>query len=61
MDQIRQIVKRDGRTVDFNVDKIADAIYRNLVKECFSEIFALQQILNKENSLYGKGLHKKYS
>ncbi len=28
MDQIRQIVKRDGRTVDFNVDKIADAIYR---------------------------------
>ena len=28
MDQIRQIVKRDGRTVDFNVDKIADAIYK---------------------------------
>ena len=28
MDQIRQIVKRDGRTVDFNIDKIADAIYK---------------------------------
>ena len=28
MDQIRQIIKRDGRTVDFNVDKIADAIYK---------------------------------
>lgn len=28
MDQIKQIIKRDGRTVDFNVDKIADAIYK---------------------------------
>lgn len=28
MDQIRQIVKRDGRTVDFNIDKITEAIYR---------------------------------
>ena len=26
MEQIRKIIKRDGRTVDFNVDKIADAI-----------------------------------
>ena len=28
MEQIRKIIKRDGRTVDFNVDKIADAIYK---------------------------------
>jgi ribonucleoside-triphosphate reductase (formate) len=28
MDQIKQIIKRDGRTVDFNVEKIADAIYK---------------------------------
>ncbi len=27
MEQIKQIIKRDGRTVDFDVDKIADAIY----------------------------------
>ena len=28
MEQIRQIIKRDGRTVEFNVDKIAEAIYK---------------------------------
>lgn len=28
MEQIKKIIKRDGRTVDFNVDKIADAIYK---------------------------------
>ena len=28
MEQIKQIIKRDGRTVDFDVDKIADAIYK---------------------------------
>jgi len=28
MEQIKQIIKRDGRTVDFNVEKIADAIYK---------------------------------
>lgn len=28
MDEIRCIKKRDGRTVDFNIKKIADAIYR---------------------------------
>lgn len=28
MESIRKIVKRDGRTVDFNVDKIADAIFK---------------------------------
>ena len=28
MEQIRKIIKRDGRTVDFNVDKIANAIYK---------------------------------
>ena len=28
MDSIKKIVKRDGRTVDFHVDKIADAILK---------------------------------
>ena len=28
MESIRKIVKRDGRTVDFDVSKIADAIFR---------------------------------
>ena len=28
MEQIKQIIKRDGRTVDFDIDKIADAIYK---------------------------------
>ena len=28
MDSIKKITKRDGRTVDFNVDKIADAIFK---------------------------------
>ena len=28
MDCIRQIVKRDGRTVPFDVNKIADAIFK---------------------------------
>ena len=28
MDGIRTIVKRDGRTVEFNIDKIANAIYK---------------------------------
>lgn len=28
MEQIKQIIKRDGRTVDFNVEKIANAIYK---------------------------------
>lgn len=28
MEQIKKIIKRDGRTVDFDIDKIADAIYR---------------------------------
>lgn len=28
MDQIKQIIKRDGRTVDFDIDKITDAIYK---------------------------------
>ena len=28
MTSIKKIIKRDGRTVDFNVDKIADAIYK---------------------------------
>lgn len=28
MSQIKQIIKRDGRTVDFDVDKITDAIYK---------------------------------
>ncbi len=28
MDQIRQIIKRDGRTVDFDIDKITEAIYK---------------------------------
>lgn len=28
MEQIKRIIKRDGRTVDFDVDKIADAIYK---------------------------------
>ncbi|MCQ2546523.1 MAG: anaerobic ribonucleoside triphosphate reductase [Clostridia bacterium] len=28
MSDIRQIIKRDGRTVDFNIDKISDAIYK---------------------------------
>ena len=28
MEQIKQIIKRDGRTVDFDIDKIEDAIYK---------------------------------
>lgn len=28
MSQIKQIIKRDGRTVDFDIDKITDAIYK---------------------------------
>ena len=28
MDSIKKIIKRDGRMVDFNVDKIADAIFK---------------------------------
>ncbi len=28
MEQIKQIIKRDGRTVDFDIEKIADAIYK---------------------------------
>lgn len=28
MEQIKKIIKRDGRTVDFDIDKIADAIYK---------------------------------
>ena len=28
MDSIKKIIKRDGRTVDFDVNKIADAIYK---------------------------------
>ena len=28
MDSIKKIVKRDGRTVDFDVNKIADAIFK---------------------------------
>ena len=28
MDSIRQIIKRDGRTVPFDVNKIADAIFK---------------------------------
>ena len=28
MEQIRQIIKRDGRTVDFDIEKITDAIYK---------------------------------
>ena len=28
MESIRKIVKRDGRTVDFDVDKITEAIYK---------------------------------
>ena len=28
MEQIREIIKRDGRTVEFDVEKIADAIYK---------------------------------
>ncbi len=28
MDGIKTIVKRDGRTVEFNIDKIATAIYK---------------------------------
>lgn len=33
----------------------------SIIKECFSEIFALQQYKNEGEPLYGKGLHKKYS
>lgn len=28
MEQIKQIIKRDGRTVDFNIEKITEAIYK---------------------------------
>ena len=28
MESIKKIIKRDGRTVDFNIDKITDAIYK---------------------------------
>lgn len=28
MSEIRQIIKRDGRTVEFNIEKISDAIYK---------------------------------
>ena len=28
MDEIKQIIKRDGRTVDFDITKISDAIYK---------------------------------
>ena len=28
MDSIQKIIKRDGRMVDFDVDKIADAIFK---------------------------------
>ena len=28
MEQIKQIIKRDGRTVEFDIEKIADAIYK---------------------------------
>ena len=31
MEQIKQIIKRDGRTVDFDIDKIADAIYKERI------------------------------
>ena len=34
---VKQVRKRDGQIQEFNKVKIADAIYRNLVKECFSE------------------------
>ena len=28
MDQIKKIIKRDGRTVDFDIDKISSAIFK---------------------------------
>lgn len=28
MERIKQIIKRDGRTVDFDIEKISEAIYR---------------------------------
>ncbi|MGN1218172.1 MAG: ATP cone domain-containing protein, partial [Phocaeicola sp.] len=28
MSEIKQIIKRDGRTVDFDIAKISDAIYK---------------------------------